>query len=231
MLGDNANIYVTNTASDYVTVLDNNLNIIEDSIRVGFNPSEIVRFNSNIYVAKQSYTFEKSLAIINTINNQVSRIFFNSPPVCVETGADRVYVSTYSGKKIYSILPSDNSLIDSMVMNITEPAIGTIVLMDSHTLFVLGVTDTSFSSNIGKRIYKVDMQTKVIDPNFNIIYTGNDDAYGIAYHSTEQKLFVANSKNGTVNGEVNVYDKDGNPVITYSDIGGKFPKRIAFINY
>jgi DNA-binding beta-propeller fold protein YncE len=103
--------------------------------------------------------------------------------------------------------------------------------MDAQTLFVLGVADTSFSSNVGKRIYKVDMQTKVIDPNFNIIYTGNNDVYGLAYHSTEQKLYAVNSRSGTANGEVNVYDKNGNLVITYPDIGGKFPKRIAFLNF
>lgn len=221
------NLYVTNTASDYVTELDINLNIITDSIRVGSNPSEIVQYANYLYVAKQSYTTENSVAIINRTNYQVSKIFFNTPPVCVETGENRVYISTYSGKKIYSIIQQFNTIGDSLDMNISEPAIGTIVLMDSHTLFVLGVSDTSFSSNVGKRIYKVDTQTKVIDPSFNIIYTGTDDAYGIIYDYIGHKLYVANSKSGTANGEVKVYDNNGNLVNTYSDIGGKFPKRMA----
>lgn len=225
------NLYVTNTASDYITVLDNSLNTVADSIRVGSNPSEIVIYNNHIYVAKQSYTFEYSLAIIDKNNYQVTKFFFGTPPVSVETSENRVYVSTYSGKKIYSIIQQNNTIGDSLTMMIPEPAIGTIVSMDSHTLFVLGIADTAFSSNIGRRVYKVDTQTKVIDPTFNIIFTGNDDVYGIDYNPIEQKLYVANSKSGTANGEVRVYDNNGNLLNTYADIGGKFPKRFAFKNF
>jgi hypothetical protein len=221
------NLFVTNSAGDYVTELDVNLNIIVDSIRVGNNPSEIVQYANFLYVAKQSYTTENSLAMINLINYQVSKFFFNTPPVCVETAENRVYISTYSGKKIYSIIQQFNTIGDSLDMNISEPAIGTIVSMDSHTLFVLGVADTSFASNVGKRVYKVDTQTKVIDPSFNIICTGTDDIYGITYDNLSQKLYVANSKSGSSNGEVKVYDINGNLLNTYSDIGGKFPKRMA----
>ena len=224
------NLYVTNSSGDYVTELDVNLNIVKDSIRVGSNPSDIVQYANFLYVAKQSYTTENSLAIINRTNYQVNKFFFNAPPVCVETSENRVYISTYSGKKIYSIIQQFNTIGDSLDMSIPEPAIGTIVSMDSHTLFVLGVSDTMFASNVGKRIYKVDTQSKLIDPSFNIIYTGTDDAYGIAYDNIGQKLYVANSKSGTANGEVRVYDINGNLLTTFADIGGKFPKRMAFKN-
>lgn len=221
------NLYITNSASDYVTALDINLNIIADSIRVGNNPSDIVQYGDYLYVAKQSYTTENSVAIINKTNYQVSKFFFNTPPVSVETDDNRIYVSTYSGKTIYSIMWQNNTIVDSMTMNITEPAIGTLMLMHESVIFVLGVSDTSFSSNIGKRIYKVNIATKTIDPSFNIIYTGSDDIYGMVYNYIEQKLYVANSKSGSANGEVKVYDNSGNLVNTYSDIGGKFPKRMA----
>lgn len=222
------NLFVTNTASDYVTELDVNLNIIADSIRVGSNPSEIVQYGDYLYVAKQSYTTENSLAIINSTNYQVSKIFFNTPPVCVETGENRVYISTYSGKKIYSIIQQNNTIGDSMDVNITEPAIGTIVTIDSHMLLVLGVADTSFGSNVGKRVYKVDVQTRLVDPSFNIQFSGSDDVYGISFDRINQKIYIANSKSGTANGEVRVYDLNGNLLSTFADIGGKFPKKIAF---
>ena len=45
------NLFVTNSASDYVTELDVNLNIVKDSIRVGSNPSEIVKYGDYLYVA------------------------------------------------------------------------------------------------------------------------------------------------------------------------------------
>ncbi|MCC7159765.1 MAG: hypothetical protein IT281_09520 [Ignavibacteria bacterium] len=220
--------YVTNTASDYVSVLDNNLNIIADSLKVGFNPSDLVSYGNYIYVAKQSYTFENSLAIINITNNNVQKVFFNTPPVSVETAENRIHVSTYSGKTIYSIAQQNNTIVDSTKLSITEPAIGTIVSLDYRTMFVLGVPDTTFGYNIGKRIYKVDIETKTIDPSFNIIFTGNDDAYGISYNALESRLYVANSKSGAGNGEIRVYDNSGNLVNTFPDIGGKFPKRIVF---
>lgn len=221
------NLFVTNSAGDYVTELDVNLNIVKDSIRVGSNPSDIVQYADYLYVAKQSYTTENSVAMIHRTDYQVTKFFFNTPPVCVETGENRIYISTYSGKKIYSIIQQFNTIGDSLDMNISEPAIGTIVSMDSHTLFVLGVADTSFASNVGKRVYKVDTQTKVIDPAFNIIYTGTDDIYGITYDNIGHKLYIANSKSGSANGEVKVYDVNGNLLATYADIGGKFPKRMA----
>jgi len=221
------NLFVTNSAGDYVTELDVNLNIIADSIRVGSNPSEIVQYGNYLYVAKQSYTTENSVAIINKTNYQVNKFFFNAPPVSVETDDNRIYVSTYSGKTIYSIMWQTNTIVDSMTMNITEPAIGTIMLMQESVVFVLGVSDTSFSSNIGKRIYKVNIANKIIDPSFNIIYTGSDDMYGIIYDKIGQKLYIANSKSGSANGEVKVYDKNGNLLNTFADVGGKFPKRMS----
>ena len=114
-----------------------------------------------------------------------------------------------------------------MDVNISEPAIGTIVALDYRTLLVLGVSDTSFASNVGKRVYKVDIQNKTVDPSFNIISSGTDDIYGITYDNTGHKLYIANSKSGSANGEVKVYDVNGNILNTYSDIGGKFPKRMA----
>ncbi len=223
-------IYITNTASDYVSVLDHSFNPVADSISVGPNPSEIAVSSGNVFVAKQSYTFENSLAVINESNLSVTKIFFNTPPVCVEKGENRIFVSTYSGKKIYSILPSNAVVIDSADVPVNEPAIGTIAAMDSHTLFVLGVADTSFGSNIGKRVYKFDVLSKTLDPNFNIQFSGSDDAYGISFNSIQQKLYIANSKGGQVNGEVRVYDISGNLLTTYADIGGKFPKRLVFEN-
>ncbi len=224
----NGNLYVTNTAGDHITVLDNNLNIIADSIRVGSNPSDIVLYGDYLYVAKQSYTFENSVAIVNKNTYQVNKFYFDTPPVCVTEGENRIYISTYSGKKIYSIIQQFNTIGDSMTMSIPEPAIGSMIAVDSHVLLVLGVADTSFASNVGKRVYKVDVQTRTIDPSFNIQFTGTDDVYGISFDRINHRIYIANSKSGTANGEVRVYDLSGNLLNTFPDIGGKFPKKMAF---
>lgn len=230
LCASNGRIFVTNTAGDYITVLDTALNIVQDNISVGSSPSEISLSGEFVYISKQSYTSENSLAIVNINNFSVSKLFFNTPPVCAEAFNGKIYVSTYSGKKIYTLNSASNSIIDSVDLNITEPALGYISVMNSGSLFFMGVSDTAFSSNVGKRVYKLDLINKIIDPNFNIQYTGVNDSYGMAYNISTQQLYVVNSKSGTANGEVNVYDNNGNLVKNYPDIGGKFPKKIAFLN-
>ena len=226
-LGNNK-FYVTNTGGDYVSILDADFNIL-DSVSVGLNPADIIQSNANIYVTKQSYTTEKSLAVINEINNQVSKLFFNSPPISVASIFGNVYVSAYNSKKIYIVNSTfPPQLIDSISGQIPQVAIGSIAAGDSHSLYVLGVADTSFGNSIGKSVYKIDIETKTIVPGFSIQFTGMDDAYGITYEPNENKIYIANDKGGLVNGEVRVYNSDGTLIKTYADVGGKFPKKIAF---
>lgn len=227
----NGNLYVTNTAGNYITVLDTSFNILQDNITVGSSPSEIVLYGDYLYIAKQSYTSEYSLAVMNKNSYNVNKIFFNTPPVCVEKGDNKIFVSTYTGKKIYTVNIQTNTVTDSIALNISEPAIGNIVSMNNDFLLVMGVEDTSFASNIGKRIYKLNLQTGSVDTSFNIRYTGVNDTYGMGYNISTQQLYIANSKSGSANGEINVYDNNGILVKNYPDIGGKFPKRIAFINF
>lgn len=222
----NGNIYVTNTGSNFVTVVDMNFNTLVDSISVGFNPADILYAGGNVFVGKQSYAFEKSLAVINS-NNQVSKIFFEGAPVSIAHNSGKIYVSTYSYKKLFVLDAATAQVTDSIDVSIPEAGTGHLVSGDSRTLYVLG-TDTVFQYNLGKSIYKVDIVSKSIDPGFTINFTGFDDIYGIDYDPVESKIYVANSKNGSVNGEVRVYNTSGALLKTYSDIGGKFPRRFAF---
>jgi YVTN family beta-propeller protein len=222
----NGNFYVTNTASNYVMVVDMNFNTLVDSISVGYNPADIIFAGGNVFVGKQSYAFEKSLAVINS-NNQVSKIFFEGAPVSIAHNSGKIYVSTYSYKKLFVVDASTAQVTDSIDISIPQAGTGYVVSGDSRTLYVLG-TDTAFQYNLGKSIYKVDLVSKSIDPSFTINFTGFDDIYGIDYDAVESKIYVANSKGGSVNGEVRVYNTSGVLLKTYSDIGGKFPRRFAF---
>ncbi len=222
----NNNIYVTNTVSDFVNVVDMNFNTIIDSLSVGPAPADIIFSSGNIFVSKQSYTFENSLAIINS-GNQVSKIFLLGAPVSIALNSGKLYVSTYSYKKLFAVDASTAQVVDSVDMPITQPATGYIVSGSGSTLYVLG-TDTTFQYNLGKSIYKVDLVTKTIDNSFTVNFSGTDDIYGIDYDAVENKIYVANSKGGAVNGEVRVYNTSGALLKTYSNIGGKFPRRFAF---
>jgi len=226
-LGNNK-IYITNTSGSHVTVMDLNFNIINDSIAVGPNPSDLIVTSAYAFVAKQSYTYENSLAIVHLSDNQVRKVMLPGPPVGIGIGENWLCVSTYAHKKIFRFYGDNSQLIDSFAINIAEPAIGQICFCSSGEFYFLGVADTAYSSNIGKRIYKFNLYTGTIDPNFNVSFTGINNAYGIAYNNLEQTLYVTNSKSGQANGEIRVYDNSGTLVKTYSDIGGKYPRRIVF---
>lgn len=222
----NGKIYYTNTGSDYVRVTDMNFNTIVDTISVGVNPADILLAGGNIFVSKQSYAFEKSLAVINS-NNQVNKIFFPGAPVSVAVNSDKVYVSTYGYKKLFVINASSAIVVDSIDLSaVTQPGIGYLASGSNNVMYVLG-TDTAFQYNLGKSIYKVDLISKTIDNSFTINFGGTDDIYGIDYDAVENKIYAANSRSGSVNGEVRVYSTSGTLLKSY-EIGGKFPRRFAF---
>jgi len=196
-----------------------------DSLSVGFNPADILLAGGNIYVGKQSFTFENSLAIINT-SNQVNKIFFPGPPVSIAINSGKVYVSTFGYKKLFVVDASSAQLVDSISAPVTQAGIGYLASGSANTMYVLG-TDTAFQYMEGKTIYKVDLVNKTIDGSFNITTTGSDVIYGIDYDAVENKIYTAISK-GNNNGEVRVYNPAGTLLKTYSDIGGKYPRRFAF---
>lgn len=221
----NGNIYITNTGSDFVKVTDMNFGTVIDSLSVGFNPADILFAGGNVFVGKQSFTFENSLAIINS-SNQVNKLFFQGPPVSIALNSVKVYISTFGYKKIFAVDASTAQLVDSINTPVTQAGIGYLASGSVNTMYVLG-TDTAFQYMEGKSVYKVDLVNKTIDPGFSISVTGTDVIYGIDYDAVENRIYTAIAK-GNNNGEVRVYDPSGTLLKTYSDIGGKYPRRFAF---
>lgn len=218
-------LWVTNMSGETVTKLDLNLNTIE-IISVGQNPSDIVQSQGNLYVSKKSYTSDYSVAVINVFNNNVNKIYFNSPPVSVVSNGGLIYVSTYSGKKLYALDTTFNAgKVDSIAMPITEAAIGDMVAGDYNTLYVLGVSDTTYFSNIGRTVYKVDIAHKTVNVTPIITATPGGDIYGIAYDNVNNLIYITDSRNGS-SGQVRIYKPDGSFVKQY-DISGSFPKRVV----
>ncbi|MCX7877016.1 MAG: hypothetical protein N2510_00075 [Ignavibacteria bacterium] len=220
----NDKIYVSNISGSYVSVMDINLNPIADSVATGPNPNDMVYSIGNVYVAKASYTTEYSVAIINTVNNSVSKVFLPAPPVSLVESIGGIYVSSYTRKKLY-LIDSSSLLKDSIQINIPSPAMGEMVAGSPGVIYIADYDTATYSS---KRVYKFNVSSGQIDPNFNIQFTGTDDVYGITYDKMNGRLYITNSKGGVQNGELRIYDSNGNLIKTYPDIGGKFPKRVAF---
>ena len=224
----NNNFYVTNFAGSTVTKLSQTLDIIRDGIQVGPSPSEIIHALRSSYISKKSYTTENTLAIIDEFTDLVTKDTFPAPPVSAADMFGNVHVSTYSWKKLY-VLDSFNvsKKVDSIAITINQPAIGEIVSDGSQTLYIVGVSDTSFQSNIGNKLYKYNALTRQLDPNPIIQLSSPNDIYGIAYDQLNNLIYIANSKGGSINGEVLVYNTNGTLIKTYP-IGGKYPRKFVF---
>lgn len=229
MVLTNNYFYITNTGGSTVSKLGLTLDVVNPSIQVGPNPSKIISALHSVYIAKQSFTTENSVAIINFFNDAVSKAYFPAPPVSVAFNEGVVYVSTYSHKKLYVLdSTTTNKIIDSIPINVPSTAIGEIVAGDYKTMYIVGIDDTTYGGYLGKKVYKLNLDTKQIDNSFLIQMTGNDDVFGIAYEGTVNNLiYIGNSRGGTVNGEVRAYTTSGTLLKTYT-IGEKYPHKLIF---
>jgi len=219
--------WVTNIGDSTVTRIDGNLNILA-TIQVGAKPTKIVSFLNHLYVAKASFTSEYSAAVINKFDNSVTKVIFNSAPVSVAPTYNGVYVSAYTGKKLYLIDTLQfNTVVDSVsCASVQNNAIGEIFAGDNNTLYVVG-TDTSFYGSTGKTVYKVDISSKSVsllinDPQIM-------DIFGIAYNPVKEQIVIADSRLGSEPGRVRVYDKNGTFIKMYQ-LTGYFPRKFAFKN-
>lgn len=219
-------LYVTNIAGTYVSRMDLNLTMVNSDIEVGPNPAEIISAVSNIYVTKASYTTENSLAVINPVNDHVTKLYFSAPPVSAAYQYNGVYISTFTNKKLYAVdtVISPNRLIDSIPVPNPYSAIGDVVAGKFPALYVVAVDIVSYN-NIGKLVYKVDLYTRTVSVLINDPAIVN--IYGISYDSVKEKIYIADSMNGGGNGIVRVYNTDGTWLKNYN-IGRMMPRKFAF---
>jgi len=224
-VGTSGKILASNTAGDYVSVLDQELNVT-DSVSVGLNPSDIIYNSGKFYCVKQSYTTENSLAVIDEITLNIQKVFFPNPPISVAAKDGKVFVSTYGSKMLYLVDQSSNNIVDSSSIPTTFVGISELASGVGNTIYIVGI-DTAFFYSLGKEIWKFDI---VIKTAVKIISSTSSrtNIYGINFDANSGYLYIADALDGIVNGELRVYDQNGSLVKTYANIGGKYPKRIVF---
>jgi archaellum component FlaG (FlaF/FlaG flagellin family) len=86
--------YITNTGGSTVSKVSQTLDVLNPGITVGPNPSKIITAMHSVYVAKQTYTLENSVGIINFFNDAVTKTFLPGPPVSVAFNEGVVLVLT-----------------------------------------------------------------------------------------------------------------------------------------
>ncbi len=220
----NQKLYISNSSASSVTVFDLDLNMVRDSIEVGPNPAQVAYAIGNIFVAKLSTTPERSLAVMDVITYGVQKIFFNYPPISAAVNTGGMYVSTYTGKKLYLLDSLSNVVSDSISVTTANTAIGEVIAGNPLTLYVVG--GSAIAGGIeGREVLAVNLQNS--PPSVSILIPAGTGGlgfiYGIAYESLNKEIYLAD-----IRGKVFIYDASTGAFKKLYDIGGPNPAAFAF---
>jgi len=226
---NNGRIYVTNISGSFISVLDLNFGIVDDSIEVGPNPTNLIYTHSRYFVTKASYTTENSLAVYNEANGMVYKTFFPAPPVSIVSNIKGYFVSGYTSKKLYRIDSTTLQIIDSLAIPTQYSATGDLLFGGQNTIFAVGVNIETFV-DVGKEIYKINLLT--VPPTVTLLIPFQpgltNNIYGAAYEEINKEIYLADNNGGNQNGSVRVYDASNGIMKRSYSIGGKNPVRFTF---
>lgn len=215
--GNPREIYVLNNNRGFVTSFSTN-NVIEFNpttltitrrISVGEYPEGLVYSNNKLFVANSKLGKGNTISIIDLTSNQVIKT--------LEVGLNPRFVSLSNDAKVVVGCSGDFFDINSIggyyfIDPVSLTKVDSILLTYHPQDFSITRERIMFYIN-DKGIGKINLQTKNVDTVF-INGMQVNDIYGIAYSLTyddiNEKLYVGNPKDFTQNGEVKIFDKNGN---------------------
>jgi YVTN family beta-propeller protein len=182
-------LYVTNTRSNTVSVIDTLTNNIISNITVGNFPYAITidSFQNTIYVANER---SNTVSVIDGSTNRiVDTIGVDAGPIDIVVNSDtgRVYTANFCSNTISVIIASTNTLLKNITLgerpdNCNDFAMGIalntftnmiyVANRDSNTIYVIdGNTD-----NIVDRIFMYRPVSLAVNPLTNTIYSVSSDS-------------------------------------------------------
>jgi YVTN family beta-propeller protein len=197
--------YVTNLWRGAVTVIDiDGMRVLIDTIKVGSNPQGILVYGNKIYVCNSGFGADRTVSVIDVETNRVIRsIKLFDGPVAIDIDESKLWVlcsgnygdfndptdDTYG--KLYAIDPGTNTVVDSIDIG-GHP---TRLVVYNGFAYVLKDGD----------VVRVNLKTGEIDGAF---IQGN--FYSIGIDPVNKLIYCADAKDYVQNGEVSIYDLDGN---------------------
>lgn len=215
--GSPREIYVLNNSRGFVTSFSTN-NVIEfnpttltitQGIPVGEYPEGLVYSNNKLFVANSKLGKGNTISIIDLTSNRVIKT--------LEVGVNPRFVSLSNDAKVVVGCSGDFFDINSIggyyfIDPVSLTKVDSILLTYHPQDFTITKERVMFYIN-DKGVGKINLQTKNVDTVF-INGMQINDIYGIAYSLTyddiNEKLYVGNPKDFTQNGEVKIFDKNGN---------------------
>ena len=217
---NNNDIVIANVGSNYVTKIDAGLNMIRDSIITGPMPANVLYGFNKYIVCKSAFTSEQSLASINEVNNDVTKIFFDFAPVSSSYNLYGYFISSYTRKTIFRLNSDDFHKVDSIILPTQFGFIGDI-FKKSATVF-LGIAGN-------KEIWEVSIASNgALSASIKIVQTSGMTISDVVYEETKNEIYIADNNDGLFNGEMHIFDASSGALKNTIPLGGRNPVRFAF---
>jgi YVTN family beta-propeller protein len=195
-------IYVANSLSDTVSVINPNNNAVVKSIDVGSFPTFIKGFGDYIYVANSG---SDTVSVINpNTNTVVKSIDVGSSPTFIGGFGDYIYVTNFYSSTVSVINPNSNTV----VKNITVGEGPNFIAQTISTILPVYIKDLNISATIGHLGYiyiaNSDSSTvSVINPNNNTVVKNITVGEGPGFIATATTpfgdyIYIANFLSDTV---------------------------------
>ncbi len=199
---NNNRIVVSNSGSNKVTILDLDFNIINDTIQVGPEPKNVLYGFNKYIISRMPGNTEPSLALIDEISNNVTKIFYPGVPVSSIYNVNGIFVSVNNNRNIYWIDPESFTTIDSFAVPTIFSSLSKLVFKTQNSFYVIAngnevwlatVTSGTFTfTNILQATSDIFIRAASYEQNANELYLTSETFSG------GNTLLILNGDNGTL---------------------------------
>ncbi len=215
--GSPREIFILNSSRGFVTSFSKHSVIefdpsqlkITREIPVGEYPEGIGYANNKLFIANSKLGSGNSVSVIDLSTNSVIKtINVRQNPRFVTVTNDNKVIIGCSGDFMSPTSIAGLFIIDPNSLNVVDS-----ILLAYHPQDI-ALTKTNIVYYINDRgVGKINLTNKQVDTVFIAGNRINDIygiAYSIAYDDLSERLYIGNPKNFTQNGEVQIFNKDGN---------------------
>ncbi|MBI1806259.1 MAG: hypothetical protein HYR76_04305 [Ignavibacteria bacterium] len=218
--------YVTRLYKSSLYVLNLSTLAVLDSIAVGSNPQGMVMNGNDLLVCNSGYGSDSTVSVIDATTNMLkTTVRVGQGPTSLAVASNgKIWIActgnafgTPATNGSIFILKSDTYAVEDSIV-FTENLWGSIAMGSDGSAYVIGVSPGSF---FGGPMHKINTSTKTVTMSY---ISGNYYSMGIDGASGD--IYLADAKNFSADGIVNIFSKDGTAKKTFA--AQKGPGVIAF---
>jgi YVTN family beta-propeller protein len=226
-----ASAYVTNSASNTVSIVDTTSNTVIGTITVDYGPTGIAISGNTAYVANYyGGSGYGSVSVINLTNNTTSLITdpsFNSPSI-IAIGGNYAYVTNYSGGTGNGSVSVINLTSNTVTAVINDPSfngpVGIVIVGNYAYVAEWGSLSDPGSGNT---VTVIDTRSNAVIDNIVVGPVGISP-YNVAANNSYVYVADNSNINGSIPGFFSVIDATTNTlVLTTEDTRLQYPGSVA----